>query len=92
MAAIPRLVFTRKVARHSADERLARHRPMNEPMPFMSNCASCGHWCLQDGYARRVLLRLLNTNSDIEAYCVDCDEFWSVSAQERHAIALWLSE
>ena len=92
MAANPRLVFPRKVARHTVGERLARHRPMNEPMPFMSNCPSCGHWCLQDGYARRVLLRLLNTNSQVAAYCVECDEFWSISVPERDAIAVWLSE
>ena len=92
MAAIPRLVFPRKVARHSAGERFARHRPMNEPMPFMSNCPGCGHWCMQDGYARRALLRLLNTDSQVEAYCAECDEFWSISPQERHAIGVWLSE
>lgn len=92
MAATPRLVFTRRVARHTAGERLARHRPMNEPMPFMSNCPSCGHWCLQDGYARRVLLRLLNTNTKVQAYCLECDEFWAISPQERDAIAVWLSE
>jgi hypothetical protein len=92
MAAIPRLVFPRKVTRHSAIERLARHRPMNEPLPFMSNCPSCGHWCLQDGYARRVLLRLLNTNTKVDAYCVECNAFWAISSEERHAIAVWLSE
>jgi hypothetical protein len=92
MAAIPSLVFPRKVARHTAGGRLARHRPMNEPMPFMSNCPGCGHWCMQDGYTRRVLLRLLNTNSKVQAYCMECDEFWPISAQERDAIAVWLAE
>ena len=92
MAAIPRMLFPHRFARHGALERLARHRPMNEPMPFMSNCPCCGLWCLQDGYARRVLLRLLNTNSEIAGYCTDCNEFWSISPQERHAITVWLSE
>jgi hypothetical protein len=92
MAATPRLLFPHRFARHGALERLARHRPMNEPMPFMSNCPSCGLWCLQDGYARRVLLRLVNTNSEIAAYCTECNEFWSISSQERHAITVWLSE
>jgi hypothetical protein len=47
---------------------------------------------MQDGYARRALLRLLNTDSQVEAYCAECDEFWSISPQERHAIGVWLSE
>jgi len=90
MAAI--LLFTRHGdnGRHSANGQLARYSPMNEPIPFMSRCPSCGERRLQDGYTRRALLRLLNTHGSIEAYCIVCDGFWPVSALERNGIVIGL--
>jgi len=76
--------------RHSANGQLARYSPMNEPIPFMSRCPSCGERRLQDGYTRRALLRLVNTHGSIEAYCIVCDGFWPVSALERAGIVIGL--
>jgi len=92
MAAILRFARGRKVGRHSAKEHSARHSPMNEPILFMSRCPGCGHRRLQDGYTRRVLLRLLNTHSKIEAYCVTCDLFWQISSLERSGITIALGD
>ena len=74
--------------RHGPRERLARFRPMNEPIPFMARCPTCGHRRLQDGYTTRVLRRLLNTDSHIEAYCNTCHGFWCISALERAGLVI----
>jgi hypothetical protein len=92
MAAILRFAPRGRLGRHSAKEQLARHNPMNEPIPFMSRCPGCGQRRLQDGYTRRVLLRLLNTHARIEGYCVTCDEFWPISALERAGIVIALGD
>jgi hypothetical protein len=65
---------------------------MNEAMPFMSRCPKCGHWCLQDSYTRRALLRLTNLHASIEGYCIGCNHFWPISVHERTVIVSWLSE
>ena len=77
---------------HGPAARQARVRRMNEPMPFMSRCPRCGHWCLQDSYTRRALLRLTNTESNIHGYCIGCDSFWPVGADERNVLLDWLAE
>jgi hypothetical protein len=65
---------------------------MNEAIPFVSRCPHCSHERVQDGYSRRVLLRLINTRCRIEAYCVACDEFWPISDAERLVIEAGLGE
>jgi hypothetical protein len=56
---------------------------MNEAIHFVSRCPRCDHERVQDGYSRRILLRLLHTQCRVEAYCVACDEFWGISDAER---------
>jgi hypothetical protein len=78
--------------RHSSNGRLARFRPMNELIPFMSRCPKCGDRRLQEGYTHRMLRRLLNTQSNIQAYCHPCDEFWTISGLERNGIVIGLCD
>ena len=78
--------------RHGPRNKLARFRPMNEVIPFMSRCPKCGDRRLQEGYTHRMLRRLLNTNANIEAYCNDCNEFWAVSGLERDGIVIGLCD
>ena len=78
--------------RHATDGKLARFRPMNEVIPFMSRCANCGERRLQDGYTHRTLRRLLNTNSSIEAYCEASHAFWPISGLERDGIVIGLCD
>ena len=92
MAVTSSLVFAGTAGHHGPLARGARSRPMNEPMPFMSRCPQCVHWCLQDSYTRRALLRLTNTDSNIHAYCIGCDAFWPVGADERNILLDWLAE
>ena len=67
--------------------RASRVTPMNNPVTFVSTCPACGHQRLQNGYTRRALVKLLETNHTIDAYCVTCDVLWPVSAPERVVIA-----
>ena len=78
--------------RHGDKERLARFRPMNELVPFMSRCPKCGDRRLQDGYTHRMLRRLLNTRANIEAYCNACHAFWPISELERDGIVIGLCD
>jgi hypothetical protein len=54
---------------------------------FVSMCPRCKDVRSQGGFGRRTLLRLLQRNLPIEAYCVFCDEFWPISFSERAALA-----
>jgi hypothetical protein len=92
MAAILRFAPLAKNGRHDTAGQWAHYSAMNEPIPFMSRCPGCGHRRLQDGYARRVLRRLLNTNGKILAYCVPCDHFWPISPLERSGIVIGLGD
>ena len=78
--------------RHGPPGKLARFRPMNEVIPFMSRCPECGDRQLQEGYTHRMLRRLLNTNATIEAYCSPCNAFWMISALERDGIVIGLCD
>ncbi len=78
--------------RHGSKGKLARFRPMNQMIPFMSRCPRCGDRQLQEGYTHRMLRRLLNTNSNIEAYCGDCNEFWPISGLERDGIVIGMCD
>jgi len=66
---------------------------MNETTvaPFSSECPACGHERIQLGYTRAELQELLRAGAEIEAYCSNCDEYWSASTEERADIASALS-
>ena len=57
------------------------------PIPFTSKCPRCTREQHQRGFPRAALRRLLDKGHPIEAYCVMCDQFWSISARERAALA-----
>ena len=78
--------------RQGAKGKLARFRPMNEVILFMSRCPKCGDRRLQEGYTHRMLRRLLNTGSGIEAHCDSCREFWPISRLERDGIVIGLCD
>ena len=78
--------------RQGAKGKLARFRPMNEVIPFMSRCPKCGDRRLQEGYTHRMLRRFLNTGTSIEAYCNDCHQVWAVSSLERDGIVIGLCD
>jgi hypothetical protein len=78
--------------RQGAKGKLARFRPMNEVIPFMSRCPQCGDRRLQEGYTHRTLRRFLNTAARIEAYCSECHAFWAISALERDGIVIGLCD
>jgi hypothetical protein len=93
MAANLRPAHTRdRHHRHGASGKLARFRPMNEMIPFMSRCPKCGDRRLQEGYTHRMLRRLLNTRASIEAYCDECHERWPISGLERDGIVIGLCD
>ena len=79
----------RQVVRRSASDRALRNgsAPMTKPAPFFSTCPACGQQQLQLAYTRRALLRLLESDNVIDAYCLACDVVWTVSAQERNSVA-----
>lgn len=56
---------------------------MNQAIVFVSTCPNCTREQPQDAFAVADLMRLLNGGYPVEAYCVPCDKFWSISAQER---------
>ena len=78
--------------RHGSRGQLARFRPMNGLIPFMSRCPKCGDRRLQEGYTHRMLRGLLNTQAKIEAYCNACDEIWPISGLERDGIVIGLCD
>jgi hypothetical protein len=92
MAAILRFASFGRSGRHDPTRQWAQYGPLNEPIPFMSRCPRCGHRRLQDGYVRRVLRLLLNTDGKILAYCTPCDRFWPISPLERSGIVIGLGD
>jgi hypothetical protein len=60
---------------------------MNDTVQFSSECPKCKHDRLQNGCSRDEVIQLLRTGADIEAYCLNCDETWPVSVEERADIA-----
>lgn len=67
--------------------RAAADNNMRERVVFASSCPKCGQQRSERGFSRAALLRLLNADHPIEAYCKMCDEFWAISPGERTAIA-----
>jgi hypothetical protein len=64
---------------------------MREAVPFTSTCPKCREQQPQRGFSRAALGRLLSGGYPIEAYCVACDDFWTISLRERVAIAVVLA-
>ena len=64
---------------------------MSAQAPFSSECPKCGHDRLLTGYARDELDELLESGAEIEAYCINCDEHWPISTEERADLARALS-
>lgn len=60
---------------------------MKNPLIFVSICPSCGRQQLQHGHIRRALTKLIESRQIIDAYCLECDVVWPVSAEERALIA-----
>ena len=65
---------------------------VHQSIAFASICPKCRNQQAQRGLSRAALGRLLNAGHPIEAYCVGCDDFWSISSQERHALAERLTQ
>src|SRR5215471_6199299 len=60
---------------------------MKNPLIFASTCPACGEQRLQHAHTGRALIRSIETNKIIDAYCVECDLVWPISIQERALIA-----
>jgi len=60
---------------------------MKNPLLFVSSCPSCGRQQLQHGHTRRALSKLIESGQIIDAYCLECDVVWPVTAEERALIA-----
>jgi len=54
---------------------------------FISMCPTCKDSRSQLGYSSGGLLRRLNGNRLIEAYCSICNQFWPITAEERARLA-----
>ena len=61
-------------------------RPLVAKVPFVSVCPTCAQIRPQYGYSHNSLLRLLGGGYPVEAYCLTCDDFWAVTAEERAAL------
>src|SRR5215469_9640998 len=60
---------------------------MKNPLIFASSCPACGQQRLQHAHTRRALIRSIETNQIIDAYCPECDTVWPISTQERGLVA-----
>ena len=58
-------------------------------VPLLSICPKCKLNQVQ-WYTRGALRRLLNGDYPVEGYRVPCDEYWTISAHERGALAIAL--
>jgi hypothetical protein len=70
------------------DDPLTTSRPK---IAFVSSCPKCGRGRQQHGYTHRILFKLLNRRSNIDAYCVNCNVCWPISESERRAISWQLN-
>lgn len=59
---------------------------MKNPFIFASTCPTCGQTQSQRGHTRRALVRLITFRQTIDAYCLECDLVWAVTAEERLAL------
>ena len=58
---------------------------------FSSECPTCRHERPLTEYARDELAELLTSGGDIECYCINCDERWPISTEERADLVRALS-
>jgi len=59
---------------------------MKNPFIFASTCPTCARRQSQHGHTCRALVRLIASRQTIDAYCLECDIVWPVTAEERVAI------
>jgi hypothetical protein len=59
----------------------------SDTTPFVSMCPTCSEIRSQVGYSPWGLLRRLNDDRPIEAFCAICNQFWPITAQERVRLA-----
>ena len=78
MAAITQIASARGSLMCAGTESLTHGR-----VPLTSNCPRCTREQHQRGFPRAVLSRLLDRGYPIEAYCMMCDQFWSLGPRER---------
>jgi len=64
-----------------------RNKLFSDTTPFMSMCPTCSEPRSQVGYSPWGLLRRLNDHRPIEAFCLVCNQFWPITAQERARLA-----
>jgi len=57
-----------------------------ELLRFDSTCPRCRRQQSQSGFNRAALLRLLDDDLEIQAYCPSCRDFWPISEEERHRL------
>jgi hypothetical protein len=57
---------------------------------FLSTCPKCRQMRTQFRYDRDSLLRLLERGYPMEAYCEECNDFWSINVKERAGLAIVL--
>jgi hypothetical protein len=60
---------------------------MKNPLIFAASCPACRQQRLQHAHTRRTLIRSIETNQIIDAYCPECDLVWPISTLERALIA-----
>ena len=56
---------------------------MGQPFAFVATCPTCKRAQLQNAFTRDAIARLLDGGYPVEAYCIVCDEFWTISLQKR---------
>jgi len=63
---------------------------MHEALPFLATCPKCKRQRVQHGYDRGTLLRLFHRGYPVRAYCLECEEPWTIDAHERARLVAWL--
>lgn len=79
-------------ARADAARWLSADAPLHETACFHAACPTCKTPQEQRNYTRANLLRLLDADFRIEAYCTGCREFWPISPRERALLAQQLGD
>ena len=56
---------------------------MRNSLIFVSTCPACRQQQLQQVHTRRALLRAIEMNQVIDAYCPECDLVWPISPRNE---------